>query len=138
MSSILVDAGPMIAMFEPADSSHVACLATYDAISDEIITTAPVLAEAFHILRHNTIGAQNLMDFVLNSGLVIYPLRRSILEISFELMIRYANVPMDFADATLVAVAEERDLRTIFTLDRDFGIYQIRSGHGSAPFEMIP
>lgn len=129
----------MIAAFDPADSSHEACLATFDAISVDMATTAPVLAEAFHMLRHNTIGVRNLMNFVLDSGLIIYPLQRPVLELSFELMDRYANVPMDFADATLVAVAELRGLRTVFTLDRrDFAIYRIGRGRGSAAFEMIP
>ena len=129
----------MIATFDPADSSHEACAATFSAISVDMVTTAPVLAEAFHILRHNTLGVRNLMNFVLDSGLVIYPLQRSVLELSFELMDRYANVPMDFADATLVAVAELYELRTVFTLDRrDFAIYRIGRGRGAAAFEMIP
>ncbi|MGH3545477.1 MAG: hypothetical protein ACRDPW_06085 [Mycobacteriales bacterium] len=42
---------------------------------------------------------------------------------------------MDLADATLVALAEERGYRRIFTLDGDFGIYRI---HGRLKFEVVP
>ena len=44
-------------------------------------------------------------------------------------MAQYRDAPMDFADASLVAVAENRNLRTIFTIDRkDFAIYRIKRG----------
>ena len=45
-----------------------------------------------------------------------------------ELMAKYESVPMDLADASLVALAEERSLRTVFTLDRDFRIYRLPRG----------
>ena len=52
-----------------------------------------------------------------------------------ELMERYQNVPMDIADASLVAIAELLKMRRIFTLDSDFRIYRTASG---AAFETIP
>lgn len=51
------------------------------------------------------------------------------------MMERYSDRPMDLADATLVALAEERDLKRIFTLDANFGIYRI---HGRARFDLLP
>jgi predicted nucleic acid-binding protein len=45
-----------------------------------------------------------------------------------ELMDKYQNVPMDLADASLIAAAEQRGLRLIFTLDRDFYIYRLADG----------
>lgn len=50
-------------------------------------------------------------------------------------MVKYADRPMDLADATLVALAEERGERSIFSLDADFEIYRI---HGRYRFEIIP
>lgn len=140
MSSILVDTGPLVALCDPSDDAHEICEAASAAVfANDAVTTVPVLVEAFYILRHSPAGVQRLMNVVTSGVLDFVDVDIALMERSFELMIRYANVPMDFADATLVAVAETHDLRTIFTLDRrDFGIYQIRSGHGSAPFEMIP
>jgi predicted nucleic acid-binding protein len=50
-------------------------------------------------------------------------------------MEKYRDAPMDIADATLVAVAEARDLKRVFTLDSDFGVYRFR---GREAFELIP
>ncbi len=54
---------------------------------------------------------------------------------SADLMRRYNDRPMDLADATLVALAEARDLREIFTLDSDFRTYQLR---GKRHLHVIP
>ena len=51
------------------------------------------------------------------------------------LMERYRDLPMDLADASLVAIAEERRLSQVFTLDRDFRVYRLPNG---APFELLP
>lgn len=51
------------------------------------------------------------------------------------LMSKYQSIPMDLADASLVALAEERGLTTIFTLDRDFRIYRLSRGRA---FTIIP
>ncbi|HET7769584.1 MAG TPA: hypothetical protein VFN74_12480, partial [Chloroflexota bacterium] len=51
------------------------------------------------------------------------------------LMERYAGLPMDLAGASLVALAEERDLRRIFTLDHDFRVYRLPRGR---TFEVVP
>ena len=52
-------------------------------------------------------------------------------------MVEYIHVPMDFADASLVAVAENYNLRTIFTLDSDFAVYRIRRGYQYDLFNVI-
>jgi hypothetical protein len=52
-----------------------------------------------------------------------------------ELMDRYQNVPMDLADASLVAVAETRGDRTVFTLDNDFRVYRLSDGNA---FDIVP
>ncbi len=51
------------------------------------------------------------------------------------LMEKYSDVPMSLADATLVALAEFRNLNQIFTLDSDFAIYRLR---GRRSFHLIP
>jgi predicted nucleic acid-binding protein len=50
-------------------------------------------------------------------------------------MAKYADLPMDLADATMVALAEQRRERRIFTLDDDFRVYRL---HGRQHFEIIP
>ena len=65
-----------------------------------------MLTEAFHLLTPDSVGAQRLMEFIEDAGMVLWYLDDAGLTRAFELMHRYANVPMDFADATLVAAAE--------------------------------
>jgi predicted nucleic acid-binding protein len=97
-----------------------------------------VLTEAFHLLGPDSIGAQRLMDFVTARGLDVWFLDDRALLRAFELMIRYADHPMDLADASLVALAENMKSRTIFTIDRrDFSTYRIRQGHRHLTFEIL-
>jgi predicted nucleic acid-binding protein len=80
-------------------------------------------------------GQRALWRLVTTGRLVVADLSRSAVERSSRLMDRYADRPMDLADATLVALAEERGLRTIFTLDADFRVYRLR---GRQRFATIP
>ena len=139
MSSILVDTEPLVALCDPSDVAYEICAAADAVFANDAVTTVPVLVEAFYLLRHSPAGVQRLMNVVTSGVLDFVNVDIALMERAFALMRRYANTRMDFADATLVAVAETRGLRTIFTLDRrDFSIYQIQRGHGSYPFEMIP
>ena len=136
---ILVDAGPLVALFDPADSAHVRCVEALGDIEEPMGTSLPVLTEAFHLLQQTSVGALRLMDFVTHRGLQVLTLDDRALARAFELMVLYADTPMDFADASLVTLAEINGLRTIFTIDRnDFTIYQIRRGHRYITFNVIP
>lgn len=135
---ILVDTGPLIALFDPADGSHARCVRVLKSIDEPLATTIPVLTEAFHLLAPDSTGAQRLMDFIAESGLTIWPFDDELLSRCFELMIQYVDRPMDFADASLVAVAEAERLNKIFTIDRsDFVTYRIKRGHRHYPFEVV-
>ena len=120
------------------DASHARCVDTLGAIREPIATTVPVLTEAFHLLRPASRGAECLEDFVAESGLRVLFLDNARLLRAFELMAQYADAPMDLADASLVAVAEARNLDTIFTIDRrDFDVYRLKRGHRLVPFTVI-
>jgi hypothetical protein len=135
---ILVDTGPLVALFDPADGSHRRCLEVLKRIDQPLWTTVPVLTEAFHLLTPDSLGAERLMDFVQDKGLGIWYLGDEAVERSFELMRKYADVPMDLADASLVVAAESLQVRKVFTLDRnDFAIYRVRRGHRQVALEAI-
>lgn len=135
---ILVDTGPLIALFDPADNSHRYCGDLLKSIDEPLATTIPVLTEASHLLSPGSTGAQRLMDFVSEAGLTVWPFDDDLLSRCFELMIQYADQPMDLADASLVAVAEAERLSKIFTIDRnDFCTYRIKRGHRHYRFEVV-
>ena len=135
---ILVDTGPLVALFDPADSDHKLCVSILKNIEAPLGTTVPVLTEAFHLLDPGSIGAQRLMDFVIGEGIYVSFLNDQALVRSFELMVRYADHPMNLADASLVALAETLRLRKVFTIDRsDFTSYRVKRGHQYVSFEIL-
>ena len=135
---ILVDTGPLVALFDPADADHRRCVDTLKTIEQPIATTVSVLTEALHLLQPASPGARRLMDFIFGEGLRMLFLDDQGLSRAFALMAQYADAPMDLADASLVAMAERLGLSTVFTIDRnDFRTYRIRRGHQHLAFEVI-
>jgi predicted nucleic acid-binding protein len=135
---ILVDTGPLVALFDPADAWHQRCVEQLRKISERLWTTTPVLTEAFHLLTPASVGTKRLMDFVTEGGLAMWFFDDSGLSRAFELVVRYDNVPMDLADASLVIAAERLNTRRVFTIDRsDFGVYRIRRGHRHLAFQVL-
>lgn len=135
---ILMDTGPLVALFDPADGDHERCVKQLMVIEEPLCTTVPVLTEAFHLLNPGSIGSQRLMDFIAGGGLEVRYLDAVGLNRAFVLMVRYADHPMDLADASLVVLAETLRLRKMFTLDRDdFTTYRIQHGHRQVAFDVI-
>jgi hypothetical protein len=135
---ILADTGPLVALFDPADQDHARCVECLRTIREPLLTTVPVLTEAFHLLSPNSAGAQGLMGFVSDGGLGLWFFNEGTLTRAFELMQQYADAPMDLADASLVTVAEALGVRKVFTLDRkDFNTYRVRRGHRHLAFEIV-
>jgi hypothetical protein len=135
---ILADTGPLVALFDPKDRQHQHCRRILQKIEEPLHTTVPVLTEAFHILSPGSYGADRLRDFILKGGLSIWFLTWEALQRAFELMEQYADQPMDLADASLIAAAEELKTSRIFTIDRkDFQAYRLKLGHRHYPFEIL-
>lgn len=135
---ILVDTGPLVALFNPADADHQRCVDVLRKIQQPIATTVPVLTEAFHLLHPASVGARRLTDFLADESLRVLFLEDQSLARAFQLMAQYADAPMDLADASLVAMAERLDLRTVFTIDRrHFHTYRIQRGHRYLAFELV-
>lgn len=134
---ILVDTGPLVALHNPRDSNHRRCVETLDLLDEPLLTTLQVLTEAFHLLPAYQSGV--LMNFIARDGIEVSFSDPTSLSRTLTLMAKYADRPMDFADASLVACAEQFEISTVFTLDRaDFATYRIRRGHRQVPFEVIP
>jgi predicted nucleic acid-binding protein len=133
----LTDAGPLIAIIDADEPDHAICLEELDRIPLPLVTTWPAFTEAMYLLGRagGSRGQRALWRLVQSERLLLADLTRSAVERAARLMDKYVDRPMDLADATLVAYAEEHELRTIFTLDADFEIYRLR---GRQKFETVP
>ena len=135
---ILVDSGPLVALFTPADDNHGHCVSVLESMNEELVTTAPVLTEAFHLLRPGSQGPPRLMEFVRRGGLRVLPMDDERVLRGFRLMDRYADMAMDFADASIVATAESFRIHRVFTLDRRrFAAYRVKRGHRRVPLSFV-
>lgn len=136
---ILVDTGPLVALFDPQDGQHERCAGVLKNLREPVRTTVSVLTEAFHILGPASIGSDRLREFVINGGLSVWWFHQTTLTRACELMEAYAAHPMDLADASLVVAAEELGTGSVFTLDRgDFEAYRVRRGHRHYAFQIVP
>ncbi len=134
---ILVDAGPLVAILDRGDQDHRTCASAIENLSAPMLTTWPALTEAMYILGDRTgwPGQDALWSLLLRQDLTLHGIDEPALRRARDLMNRYRNVPMDLADATLVAAAEALGQKRIFTLDADFGIYRMK---GRKTFDVVP
>jgi hypothetical protein len=122
---VLVDAGPLIALIHADDRHHDRCVGTFRGLAEPLGTVWPVLTEAMYLLSFSWKAQEALWEMLERGVIVLLPLASEELSRMRELMKKYKDLPMDLADAALVAVAEREKIRRLFTLDRrDFEIYR--------------
>jgi hypothetical protein len=126
VSVCLLDAGPLIAALDRGDPGHARVSRAFAAFRGVLVTSGAVITEAMHFLGDERDGPERLVDFLRRSGTQISdcftPMR---LDKCVALMKKYADLPMDFADATLVVIADEVGVGEILTLDkRGFRTYR--------------
>lgn len=134
---MLVDAGPLVALLDADEPDHHRCVAVANRTRKPLLTTWPVVAEAMHLLgsRDGWTSQEPLWRLILRGDLQLAELDDAVIVKAHELMSTYADLPMDLADATLVAVAETRKITRVFTLDSDFRVYRLP---GRKRFTIVP
>ena len=131
-----MDTGPLVAYLNRRDSDHQLVAAVLDDFPGEFLTTSAVITEAMHFMLGNPKGARSLADFATAGGLTVFDLTQpAALSVAVELMRKYSDLPMAFADATLTLLGEQLGVLEILTLDRrGFGVYRTRDGK---PFRLV-
>jgi uncharacterized protein len=133
---ILIDAGPLVALLHADDQWHDACVRAFRKIKEPLGTVWPVFTEAMYLLSFSWKAQQALWELLDRRAVSILSLDVVDAPRMCELMKKYQDLPMDFADAALVRVAEREKIRKIFTVDRtDFQLYRpLRIGR----FSILP
>jgi predicted nucleic acid-binding protein len=133
---ILADAGPLVALADRDDQHHGPCLASFRQIREPIGTVWPAVFEAIYLLADRLDHQDFVWQMLERGALQLLPVGLDDIPRIRELMRKYADQPMDLADAALIRVAEREGVRTIFTVDkRDFAVYRI---HGRVRPHLIP
>lgn len=133
MQSIVVDAGPLIALFRKRDRYHARVKAAISTSKAKLVSTLPVITEACHFL--NASGKLALLTWVRRGALTIYPVTSENLADIEVVIKRYADRDIDFADATLIWLASLINTTEIMTIDRgDFEVYRLANGQ---PFTLL-
>jgi uncharacterized protein len=132
----LIDTGAILAFLDQEDRWHGRCVQALSSLRLPLATSAAVLAELFHLLRNYPRQKAMAWSFVRSASVTVLAIDDADLPSLDALMRRYADRPMDFADATLVRLAERERLSTIFTIDHDdFETYRIE---GRRRFRIVP
>lgn len=133
----LIDTAPLVAYLDRGDPKHDIVADFLHHFSAPLCTTTAVIAEAMYLLKDETTGSRRLAEFIHAARVHVFDFTQpEQLLAAVGLMEKYRRVPMDFADATLVLLAEEIHVRRIVTLDRrGFRSFRTRSGQ---PFEVMP
>jgi predicted nucleic acid-binding protein len=121
---VLLDTGPLVALADRSDEFHPWASAQVRGMEGPMVTCGAVLAESGFVLRHHPTALIRERDLLRRGVLISAEESQTLWLRAFALMERYANVPMSFADACLVALAEFTLGAKVFTLDRDFLIYR--------------
>lgn len=122
----LADTGALLAYLDRKDRWHQRCREAFPAFHLPLVTSAAVLTELFHLVGDNAPQVRVAWSFVRSGALTVAPVTDGDLGELEALMRRYHGRPMDFADATLVLLAERLSLTTVFTIDHDdFETYRI-------------
>jgi hypothetical protein len=131
-----VDAGPLVAFVDADDQHHANCVEALKSVREALGTVWPAFTEAMYLLGDLPPAQEALWEMLTRGALQMLPLATGDAPRMRDLMRKYADRPMDLADAALVCVAERDDIRKIFTVDKkDFGIYRL---HGRRRFTIIP
>jgi predicted nucleic acid-binding protein len=129
MRRILVDSGVLLSYYQEREPLHEAVVAFFDQTSAQLITSPICVAEVLWLLGDpgdaRVLTAQNhLLRAVSRGGIASTPLLPEDYARVAELNKRYADLPGDFTDLTLICLSERLDIAEILTLDSDFEIYR--------------
>lgn len=136
MRRILLDTGAFVALLDRSEKNHERCVIFFKDFKGRFLTTEPVLTETVYLLGPSIKAQKTCIEFILRGGAILVPQSIESLSRAMILMEKYKDIPMDFADATLVTLAEEIGTDEIFTLDiKGFNAYRIR---GEKSFKLWP
>ena len=127
MKNIIVDAGPLIALFDKDDKYHNSVIKFLKTFDGQLITSWPVITEVTHLLSFNVNVQIDFLEWLKREAVTIVNLENIHLERIIQLSKKYSDVPMDLADSSLIVIAELTNITDIITIDSDYYIYKTKN-----------
>lgn len=125
-NELLLDTGAFVALVDRSEKRHADCVAVLEGWSGRIVSTEAILTETLYLVGPRWPPQKICLEFLLRGAFLLIPPSPASLKRVSILMEKYRNVPMDYADATLVALGEELGTDQVFTLDhRGFSAYRL-------------
>jgi len=122
---VVMDTGPWVALLDRNESKHGDCVNWFRGFEGEIFSSEAVLTEVLYLLNFSTKAQAAAIDFVLKGAIILVPFSLESLKQTRNLMEKYHDIPMDYADATLVCLAQDLSVNHIVTFDRKgFSIFR--------------
>lgn len=136
VADLLLDTGAWVALVDRREREHARCVQALQGLTGRLVSSEAVLTETLWLVGGLRDGPRRCAEFVRRGTVTLVPISSESLARAVDLMARYRNIPMDYADATLVVLAEDLGLDCVFTLDRrGFNVYRL---HGRRSFKIIP
>ena len=129
---VLADTGPLVALFHEDDAAHDWAIARFREFTEPLLTCEAVLTEALHLSRKIPPARAYLLSLWERDLLRITFSAQQERAVVTKLLLRFASVPISFADACLVRMSEIYSDSSVWTLDHHFVVYR-RNGRQSIP-----
>lgn len=128
MQKSILDTGPIVALFDRNDHYYRDIYDFMQNYNGKLYTSLPVVTEVLFLLDFNIETQLDFITWLESGAVVIIDIKTNELSYIRKMMAKYQNVPMDFADATLMLISEKLNLQDIISLDKDFFIYRKSDG----------
>ncbi len=131
----LIDTGVWVALIDRSEAFHKTCVQWFKEYRGRLFSTEAVLTEVLYLLDFSIKAQSAAIDFIIKDAVEIIPASAESIRKCGNLMRKYSDLPMDYADATLVCLAIDLGITDVATLDkRDFNIYKV----GKQRFNIMP
>lgn len=125
-TQVILDTGPLVAFFNKSDRYHEWALSKFSELYPPFYTCEAVLSEACFLLRNYHNAETGIFELLKRELIIVtFDLQSAYSDVN-DLMKKYRDVPMSFADACIVRMAEQSADSRVCTLDSEFRIYRMQ------------
>jgi len=124
METFLTDSGPLVAFLDRSDEYHAWAVEQFSHLTGPLLTCEGVITEATHLLKDAGIAPWDVVELIDRKILSIEFELESHLDRVQSLLKKYSDTPMDFVDACLVVMTEQKRNCRLLTVDSDFRVYR--------------